>query len=208
MKLNYRTTLFVSVLLCLLPIAIGLFFLPTLPSEVASHWGINGHPDRWTSPEMIVFGAPIFMALIQLFITSIVVCRYKSDALPKIGYAALWLIPLITWVLYLTTLYYSLGYPIDMSIVGLGIAGTILIIFGYFLPFTPLQQNKKRVYRRFSDETTYHTAMKKISYTMMFGGALIITSAFLSPSIAMITIFSSIALILIVSLIVTYRHVN
>lgn len=208
MKLNYRTTLFLSVLLCLLPIVIGVYFLPTLPSEVASHWGINGQPDRWTSPNMIVFGTPILMSLIQLVTTSIVFYRYKSTTLPKIGYVSLWLIPVITWIIYLATIYYALGYPLDMSIVGCGIAGCLLITFGYFLPFTTLEQNKKRIYRRFSDEATYHTAMKQISYAMILGGFLIIASVFFSPALAMITILGSIIFILVVSLIVTYRNAS
>lgn len=206
MKSRYCQSILLALIVCLLPVLVGIYFLPTLSSAIAIHWGVSGHPDRWVSPEMVVFGIPIVMAILQLFVSVVTILRYPKSPLPKSAYAALWLIPLINMVIYFTTLYVALGHALNMGMVSAGIIAIILIVFGYCLPFTTMKQNKKRLFRNFPNEQAYHHAMKIISYTMIIAGIVIFLSIFFSQLIMMITLFGGIIVIIAVSLIVRYRN--
>lgn len=207
MRISNKVSMSLSILICLLPIVVGIYFLPSLPDQVAVHWNMNGQPDRWASSTMLVFGIPVFMALVQVVI-SIILWTRNETALSKMDHVVLWLIPVLSAVVYFTSLSVALGKSINMAFVGSTIAGLILIILGYFLPSTTLQANKKRLFRSFKTEESYHKAMRKISFTMIGVGLAIIISMFFDPIISMVTILSGICLILIISLVVTYLSVD
>lgn len=207
MRISNKVSMSLTILICLLPIVVGIYFLPSLPDQVAVHWNMNGQPDRWASSTMLVFGIPVFMALVQVVI-SIILWTRNETALSKMDHVVLWLIPVLSAVVYFTSLSVALGKSINMAFVGSTIAGLILIILGYFLPSTTLQANKKRLFRSFKTEESYHKAMRKISFTMIGVGLAIIISMFFDPIISMVTILSGICLILIISLVVTYLSVD
>lgn len=207
MRISNKVSMSLSILICLLPIVVGIYFLPSLPDQVAVHWNMNGQPDRWASSTMLVFGIPVFMALVQVVISIILWTRHET-ALSKMDHVVRWLIPVLSAIVYFTSLSVALGKSINMAFVGSTIAGLILIILGYFLPSTTLQANKKRLFRSFKTEESYHKAMRKISFTMIGVGLAIIISMFFDPIISMVTILSGICLILIISLVVTYLSVD
>ncbi|QVK12225.1 DUF1648 domain-containing protein [Weissella ceti] len=208
MKIGNKTSIVLSVIVVLLPILVGIYFLPNLPEQVAVHWGLNGQADRWASRESLVFGIPLFMTVIQLIILIIVSSRFVKHPLPKMAYVVRWLIPVLSWVVTLTSLYVGLGQPLDMGMVGTGIAGLILIIMGYFIPSTPMNQKKKRLFRNFTNEQSYNHVMRVISNTMMTVGALIFASMFFAPIVSAVTILGGIALIIFVTFSTTFRALD
>ena len=44
-----RKTLIYSVVICLLPILIGVYYYSVLPSEIAIHFGVDGKPNSFMS---------------------------------------------------------------------------------------------------------------------------------------------------------------
>lgn len=90
--------------------------------------------------------------------------------------------------------------------ISVSIIAIILIVFGYCLPFTTMKQNKKRLFRNFPDEQTDHHAMKILSYTMIIAGLVICLSIFFSQLIMIITLLGAVIVIIVVSLIVSYRN--
>ena len=61
MPKNQKTKLFLSSIITLIPIPIGLFLWNKLPEQVATHWDFNGVPNGWSSKEFAVFGLPLFL---------------------------------------------------------------------------------------------------------------------------------------------------
>ena len=57
-----KRTLVLTTLVCLLPMAVGALVYDRLPETMATHWGIDGQPDGWSSRAFAVFGMPAFIA--------------------------------------------------------------------------------------------------------------------------------------------------
>ncbi|GKS82245.1 hypothetical protein LPAF129_19310 [Ligilactobacillus pabuli] len=74
MKKTTKVTL-ASFVVILVPILVGLLLWQQLPARIPSHWS-NGQIDGWSSKNMVVFGLPLIMAAVQLFL----VVATKIDA--------------------------------------------------------------------------------------------------------------------------------
>ena len=205
MKIGNRTSIVLSIIVTLLPILVGMHFAPVLPEQVAIHWGLNGQADRWASRASLVFGLPLFMTMIQLIILTTMSSRFMHHPLPKIGYTIRWLIPILSWIITLTSLYVALGHPLNMGMVGTGITGFILIIVGYSMPSMPMKQNKTRLFRKFNNEKSYAHVIHIIANTMMIVGALIFLSMFFAPIVSAIAIIGGISVIIFVLLLTTFQ---
>ena len=48
-----------GIIAILVALAFGIWALPELPAEVASHWGLDGEPDGWSSRTTAVFVLPL-----------------------------------------------------------------------------------------------------------------------------------------------------
>lgn len=56
-KINFKI-LFVTCIVCLLPIIIGLVFYNQLPEQIAIHFDINNNPDTFFPKLAFIFGMP------------------------------------------------------------------------------------------------------------------------------------------------------
>ena len=113
-KINLKN-LIITVIVCLLPIIIGVLFYNKLPESVAIHWGINNNPNGYFSKLAFVFGLPIIMAALQIFCC---ISSDLSDKNPEANKKAVtifkWIIPILTIVLYIITIMYALGSNLDI----------------------------------------------------------------------------------------------
>ena len=64
---KYKKQLIISSLVILLPIVFGLLLWNQLPDTFATHWGVDGQPDGWSSKAFAVFVMPILLVAMQFF---------------------------------------------------------------------------------------------------------------------------------------------
>ena len=87
-------TLVLTTLLCLLPMAAGLFLWDQLPQEMPIHWNAAGQVDNYGSRALAVVGLPCIMAgahlLVHLLLRTDPRRENMSPALRTITY---WILP-------------------------------------------------------------------------------------------------------------------
>lgn len=199
MKMSKKFIAF-SMLLCLLPVVIGVFFLPQLPEQIAIHWGADGSPNGWAGKNWAVFGLPIFMALVQFGVCLPIFLQMKGEALPKIGQITKWLIPVLNPVIYFSTIYIAIGNKLDMRLISCIIVSSIFIVLGNYLTKIPQGQMKKWPYNRVMDEKEYRKSVHRTAIIMISLGLTLILSLLFSALISVIVLVTGIILILIISL--------
>ncbi len=194
-KINYKTMILTS-LVSLLPIILGLIFFDKLPDSIAIHFNLNGDPDNYLSKTLFIFVMPIMMSILQ-----IILCYFNDtkddykEANKKASSVYVWLIPILSIVLYSLTIFYSLGNTVDIRKSIMIILGIILIITGNYLPKTKgnnfMRINKNIIY-------DYDKAKKLAGYLTLFTGVLLILSISFEPivsaAIIILFIFSNIIL--------------
>lgn len=194
-KINYKTMI-LTILVSLLPIILGLIFFDKLPDSIAIHFNLNGDPDNYLSKTLFIFVMPIMMSILQ-----IILCYFNDtkddykEANKKASSVYVWLIPILSIVLYSLTIFYSLGNTVDIRKSIMIILGIILIITGNYLPKTKgnnfMRINKNIIY-------DYDKAKKIAGYLTLFTGVLLILSISFEPivsaAIIILFIFSNIIL--------------
>ncbi|MDR2897570.1 MAG: SdpI family protein [Spirochaetaceae bacterium] len=136
MTKNDRTILIVTTFVCLLPLVLNAAVYTQLPEQVAIHWGVSGEPNSWI-PKEYIWVLPAGMALMNVvmqLVFSLDPRRTKvSGTFTRI---LVWIMPVITMILYPVTIFYALGVNIPIALVALLIVGMLILVIGNYLPKT------------------------------------------------------------------------
>ena len=186
-KINYKI-LISTCIVCLLPIILGVIFYPKLPEQVAIHFDINNTPNGYFSKTAFVFGVPLIMVALQAFCCIINDLSDKNkEANKKATTAFKWLIPILTVVLYIVTIIYSLGSTLDIRKVAMIIVGIMFMIIGNYSPKT-----KGMIHLGFKklDEESDKNISRILGYLFIINGLLSLISILFNKyvSIAVITL--------------------
>lgn len=127
--------LWITTVVCLLPIILSIALYDKLPSEVAVHFNSEGKANDYMPKAFAAFGIPIMMAAINFF-THIIMNNdpNKMNSSATLKYMAKWIIPIMTVILMPVTLFIALGYVIPIEIVVPAFVGVIFVAFGNYLP--------------------------------------------------------------------------
>ena len=199
-KINLKN-LIITVIVCLLPIIIGVLFYNKLPESVAIHWGINNNPNGYFSKLAFVFGLPIMMAALQIFCC---ISSDLSDKNPEANKKAVtifkWIIPILTIVLYIITIMYALGSNLDIRKIAMVILGIVFIVFGNYMPKVrgSYYINMKPLWIKNKDEKLANRVIKHIAYMLIITGILCILSILFEPIISIIIVCISIIYTLVI----------
>lgn len=116
MKINKIYIIF-PVLLILISFVLAIYFYPVLPPQIASHWGINGEVNGYTSKAFGLFFMPILSAfLLLLFIFLPKMDPYKKNFEQFKNYYQNFinLIFIFFFYIYLITIAWNLGIRFNM----------------------------------------------------------------------------------------------
>lgn len=171
----------ITSIVCLLPILLGVALWEKLPDTMAIHFDINNNPDNFASKEFVVFGLPVLMAMLQMFCCFINdINAHKHGEKVKFERVTKWIIPVMSIILYVTTLGFGLGWDIDIRKVAVLIVGVVFIVTGNYLPKLDYVKNydlnseKARKINRF------------IGFETVIMGVLFLISMFFSPIISVL----------------------
>lgn len=189
-----KSTLILTSLICLFPILIGCILYDELPSQIAIHFDVNNQPDHYVSKNIFVFGFPCMMVILQniAYLRAIQKDTYK-EANKKFNRFAGMIIPFISIVMYLVTVFYALECDIDIRKIVMLILGFLFIGMGNYLPKTKKANMTNIGLSSHLDEKTYKKFARISGYTLIIDGLLFILSIFFE-------VVSSIVIVVVVIL--------
>ena len=132
---TYKKQLIVASLLTLLPIAVGLALMDKLPLAFATHWGIDGQPDSWSSRSFAIFVPPVIM--LALFW----VCVYFTGKDPgnqgrnkkPLG-MVIWIVPFLSNLCCGMIYALALGATFSVTNLMLVVMGLLFVVMGNYMP--------------------------------------------------------------------------
>nr|MBQ5811845.1 SdpI family protein [Clostridia bacterium] len=125
----------ITTVISLLPMAVGLILWDKLPDTIATHFGLNGEADGWSSKATAVLFIPLFITALHLvcaFATSLDPKNKNIDGKPFT--LVLWITPTLSVLVCTLTYLIALGYNVSMNIVMPLFMSVLFIIIGNYLP--------------------------------------------------------------------------
>ena len=197
-----RKTLIYSVVICLLPILIGVYYYSVLPSEIAIHFGVDGKPNSFMSKDIEIIVLPLFCAILQ------VVISLSAKNTPKKGAMLIKsIIPIVSVIGQCALLTYAMNSSFEIREYTVFTIGIIFMVLGNYLP-------KKEFWGQYNFKlfglekgVNEQKVIRSYSRVLVIGGAIIFFSAMINPisSIIAITIFALICILLPFYLMKKYR---
>lgn len=140
---NSKVTLIITVIICLLPIILGVALYDKLPDPMPIHFGVGDEPDNYGSKNFTLFGIPVIMAVVQ-FICCFTVDRFSKikGEKPKIQSVLEWLVPILTVVIYVIMVRAGLG---NTSYIGKCVClmiGILFMVMGNYMPKMSYEMRK------------------------------------------------------------------
>ena len=185
MKLIKWKSLFITCIICLSPILLGITLWDKLPETLAIHFNVYNKPDNFASKGFVVFGLPVLMLFLQLICCfSNDINAYKHGEQGKLEQVTKWIIPVLSVVLQIITLGYGLGWNIDIRKIVALIIGVIFLVLGNYLP-------KLGYIKNYNVDTEKAKKINRfVGYETVIMGVLILITIFLPPIATVIWIVS------------------
>ena len=127
----------ISIIMYVIPFLLGIIFYKQMPENLPVHFDMNGNPNSFQSKNIAVFGLPIFMLLVEIFV------YFLSQKDPRKQYQGSQIInimlvfmPLITTGIIIHIICYSLGFRYDIVKISNIIMAILFIAIGNYLPKT------------------------------------------------------------------------
>jgi uncharacterized membrane protein len=108
----------IALAIILISFAVGIYFYPLLPDKIASHWGIGGQADNYSSKTVGLFIFPIIAAvmfLVFLLIPRIDPLKSNIEKFRKYFDNFVILLFLFLFYIYLLTIFWNLGLKFNMG---------------------------------------------------------------------------------------------
>ena len=133
-KKHWKLLLITSIII-LLPVLAGLILWDQLPEKIPTHWNAVGEIDGWSSKPFAVFGLPAIMLAFQwLCVLGTAADPKKAAHSPKLLQLVLWIVPLISSLMFALTYTVALGKSVRVEMIMPIFIGLVLTIVGNYLP--------------------------------------------------------------------------
>ena len=130
-----KKEMILSVVLCLLPIVLGLVMWKALPERIPTHFDLNSQPDRYSSKAFAVFGLPILVAALDALCLFGLKSDPKADKHSKVlDKIMLWFIPGLCMLVYTLCLLAAVGKNVNIALILQLLIGVLFLIIGNYLP--------------------------------------------------------------------------
>lgn len=188
-KIMYLTTL-----VTLSPIILGVFYYEDLPAKMAIHFGINNTPDGFASKNVALFVLPLLLGGLQIF-SCVVNSRKKNKDVsqPKFDSLIKWVIPIISLAAYSMTLAVGLGKDLDIRKLVMFLMGIIILVIGNYLPklsstYLKTPRAGYHLGDRITDIEIKKRYNRKTGYLFVISGLMMLVSIFLSETVSLIAV--------------------
>ena len=197
MKEN-RKTMILTCLLCLLPMALGLYFYKELPDQMPIHWNAAGEVDGYASKALAVFGFPVFFATLEVLMFFVILNDPKkqnqSNIMRQLGF---WSLPAIGMIVYTATIFSGLGYDLPITTIVMILVGVMFIVIGNYMP--KAKQNYTigiKLPWTLDDTENWNKTHRLAGFLWVIGGIVFLIGAFL-PGGAVLTLVTALVMVLV-----------
>ena len=173
-KKNKKIWIF-SVIICLLPIILGIVLYHKLPEQMPIHFTINNIPDNYAHKNLALFGLPILMAIVQaiwVLVTNLKTNKLKSNEKPRILKIMEWFIPILTVSIYIIMVKAALESAVYVGKSVCLILGILFIIIGNYLPKMSYEVGKVSIHPTPKSEKSFRKMTKVLGYSFIALGAI------------------------------------
>ncbi|AQX94013.1 DUF1648 domain-containing protein [Lactiplantibacillus plantarum] len=181
--------LWLSYIVILLPMSYGVVNYAALPAKVAIHFNLDNQPNGMAAKLLVVVGFPIMMMAFQLICVGVtrLNANHKAPA-PRFEQMIIWIVPVLSSVIYATTISYNLGHQLDIWRIAVSLIAFIFMAIGNYLP--TISANQYAQMHR-GGHTIRPMIWRRVrywlGYTLVGGGILlllsIVTTAWVSVSL-------------------------
>lgn len=173
MMLKKNKTLILTMIICMLPMLLGIVLYNQLPEQMAIHFSLNDTPDNYASKPLVLFGIPILMTILQgisMYNTN----KKFTDVKPKIAYIMEWFIPILTVILYIITIAFSLNVKVYIGKTVCFVLGIMFIVQGNYLPKMNYEDSKGVFHPTMKDEKSFRKKIRLMGYGMIGLGIIML----------------------------------
>lgn len=189
-----RNTIILTSVLILLPVLAGVLLWNRLPEQIPTHFGFNGEPDSWSSRTFTVFFLPLFLLAIHLLCATVTAYDPKEKGVSDRMYRlVLWLVPLISNVIFSGVYGIALGYDINISLLTRSLLGFMFIVIGNYMP--KVRQNMTvgiKIPWTLADPENWNKTHRLGGYMFMLAGFIMLASLLLPDKYTAPALFVSI----------------
>ncbi len=184
MKMIKWKILLITVIVCILPVLLGLILWDKLPDTMPIHFNIYNEADNFSSKGFAVFILPLIMEVVQFFSCFIYdINAYNNGERIKFERVVKWIIHVMTIILQTIIIGYSLGYNIDIRRVVALLVGVMFIVLGNYFP-------KLDYVKNYDVDTSLARKINRfIGIMTVVLGFIFLISAFLPPLSTIISLF-------------------
>ena len=179
---NHKKLIILTTVLTLLPIIAGLLLWDQLPAQIATHFGADGTPDRWSSKLTAAVGLPLLITAIHLggIAATALDPKHKNHGAKQLT-LVLWLCPLLSALMSVLTLGNALG-KVDTTSMPFFVTvflGVLFVIIGNYLPkCRPNYTIGIKLPWTLHDEENWRFTHRVGGFSFSIAGVLVIFSAF------------------------------
>ena len=190
---KYKKQLIISSLIILLPIVFGLILWNKLPESFATHWGVDGQADGWSSKAFAVFGMPILLVAFQFFAVWITHRdNRKKKQSPKVMNLIFFILPTLSLLVHGVMYAIALGKIWDWATIMPIMLGLLFAIIGNYMP--KCSQNSTigiKVIWTLVSEENWNATHRFAGKTWVAAGLITVFSGFLPVTIGYPIMFVS-----------------
>lgn len=132
-----KSQIVLTTVLCLLPMIAGVILYSRLPDSIATHFGVDGQPDGWSSKAFAVFGLPAIIAGLNLLMHfGLRTDPKRNNMSPALFNIAIWTVPAVSILTNAFVLANALGYESRIEVILPLLVSLLFIVIGNYLPKT------------------------------------------------------------------------
>ena len=207
---NNKGKMILSSIATLVPIVIGLILWKDLPDTIATHWGINGEPDAYSSKAFAVFALPLLLFAVHW------ICAFagkfdpkNKEINPKMMSIVLWICPAISLVMNTMMYLIALGKEIKFVFIVIVFMGLLFIIIGNYLPKCKQSYTMGiKLPWTLHDEENWNKTHRMAGFLWVIGGIVILATAIFESFIIFFSIMSVMVIVPTVYSYLYYRKNN
>ena len=178
MKMNKKLLLLTSIVI-LFPILWGVTIWSQLPNQIPIHFNLAGQANNFQSKLLVVFGLPLFLLLVHLFVIFVSARDPKNQTMnKKMGKVIYWLTPIVSLGVFYLIYSKALGSTTNPSIFASALLGLIFVMMGNYMPKLKVNYTVGiRLPWTLQSEDNWHKTHRLAGKLWVFGGLILLLEA-------------------------------
>ena len=174
MEKKSRKTLVLTIIICLLPMLLGMVLYNQLPEQMPIHFTTKDIPDNYAHKNFALFGIPLIMTIVQTICMLSTGNKLKNKEKPRIEKIMEWFIPVVSVLFYVIMVEVPLGSTVYVGKSICLILGILLMIIGNYIPKMSYEMSKTTFHPMPKSEKSFRKMSKIMGYSFIVMGIVLL----------------------------------